>query len=157
MIIGVIGGNKCSPEIENLAFEVGKKIVEKGGIVVCGGLGGVMESVARGAKERGGVTVGILPGKDKETANPYIDIPIVTDMGVARNVILVRTADALIAINGSYGTLSEIAIALNIGKPVVGLHTWDLKKAGEVESELFLTASTADEAIEKVLKFILRR
>jgi uncharacterized protein (TIGR00725 family) len=95
-----------------------------GATLVCGGLGGVMEGACRGAREGGGQTVGILPGQDKAQANRYVDIPIVTDLGQARNVLVVRNSDLLIAISGGYGTLSEISIALKIGKPVIGLATW---------------------------------
>lgn len=124
-IIGVIGqGRDCSAELLKDAEEVGFRIVQKGAILICGGLGGVMEAACRGAKKGGGTTIGVLPGTDKFSANEFVDIPIVTGLGEARNSIIVRTADALIAIGGKYGTLSEIAFALSFGKPVVGLNTW---------------------------------
>jgi len=123
-MIGVIGAGKCDKDVYELAREVGKGIAQMGGILICGGLGGVMEGAARGAFENGGVTVGILPGPDRLQANPYISIPIVTDLGHARNILIVRTADVLIAISGGYGTLSEISIALKLKKPVIGLQTW---------------------------------
>jgi uncharacterized protein (TIGR00725 family) len=112
--------------MERVAYEVGKEIARQGAILLCGGLGGVMEAASRGAKEAGGLTVGILPGASAAEANPYTSLRIVTDMGHARNVVLVRSADAVIAVSGGYGTLSEIAIARKIGVPCVGLHTWDL-------------------------------
>ncbi|GAH11670.1 unnamed protein product, partial [marine sediment metagenome] len=95
-------------------------------ILICGGRGGVMEAACKGAKEEKGITIGVLPGNDKENANPYIDIPIVTGMGEARNVIIARSSDAVIAIAGKYGTLSEIAFALRFDVPVVGIATWNI-------------------------------
>jgi uncharacterized protein (TIGR00725 family) len=123
-MIGVIGAGACSHEIYELARKVGAGIAKTGAVMVCGGLGGVMEGACRGAYEAGGQTVGILPGPDRAEANPYVAIPIVTDLGHARNILIVRTSDILVAISGGYGTLSEISIALKLGKPVIGLHTW---------------------------------
>jgi hypothetical protein len=124
-IIGVIGqGRDCPSELLNDAEEVGYHIAQRKAILICGGLGGVMEAACRGAKKGGGTTIGVLPTADKFAANEFVDIPIVTGIGEARNSIIVRTADALIAIGGKYGTLSEIAFALAFGKPIVGLHTW---------------------------------
>lgn len=140
--IGVIGARECSKEIEKLAFDVGYGIAKRGAILICGGLTGVMEAACRGAKEANGVTVGILPGTDKDDANPYVDIPIVTGMSVARNIILVRSSEVVIAIAGRYGTLSEIALALNVGKPVIGLSTWDIEAP-------IIKAETPDDAVEK--------
>lgn len=120
-ILGVIGAGNPSSETRELARQVGGKIAERGGVLVCGGLGGVMEAACRGAKEAGGLTIGILPGGEAGEANPFVDIPIVTGIGFARNIILVRTAQALVALDGSYGTLSELAHALQMGRPVVGL------------------------------------
>lgn len=120
-IIGVIGRGISQPELESLAEEVGREIARKGAVLVCGGLGGVMSEAARGAKEIGGITLGILPGSKTTDANEFIDFPIATNMGVARNSIIVHTADVLIAIGGGYGTLSEIAMALKIGKGVIAL------------------------------------
>ena len=125
-IIGVIGqGRGCSKEILSLAEEVGKEIAKREAIVICGGLKGVMEAVCKGAKQENGLTIGVIPGSQKESANKFVEIPIVTGLGEARNSVIVRTADVLIAIGGRYGTLSEIAFALAFGKPVVGLHTWE--------------------------------
>jgi uncharacterized protein (TIGR00725 family) len=121
-IIAVIGGGTCSAEETALAEDVGRQLAERGAVVVCGGLGGVMEAVAKGAKSNGGTTVGILPGADPAAANPYIDVPLATGLGEMRNFLIVRGAQALIAIGGGIGTLSEIALAQRIGKPVVGLH-----------------------------------
>ena len=125
-IIAVIGGNIATEEIYEKAFQAGKIIAENDCILICGGLGGVMEAAAKGAKENGGFTVGILPGKSKADSNPYIDIPIVTAMSNARNAIIARTCDIAIAINGKYGTLSEIAYCLNFGKTVLGIDTYKI-------------------------------
>jgi uncharacterized protein (TIGR00725 family) len=148
--IGVLGASSCGPEIEQAAYEVGKEIARQGAILLCGGLGGVMEAAARGAKDAGGLTVGILPGASASEANPYIDLRIVTDMGHARNVVLVRSADAVIAVSGGYGTLSEIAIARKIGVPCIGLHTWDLD-AGVVQ------ADEPDQAVRQAMERIHER
>ena len=120
-VIGVVGTANSRPDLDGLAQEVGREIARKGAVLVCGGLGGVMTEVARGAKEIGGVTLGILPGAQTSDANEFIDFSIATNMGEARNSIIVHTADVLIAVGGGYGTLSEIALALKIGKGVVAL------------------------------------
>lgn len=119
--IGVIGAGSCNAAIAQLATEVGRGIARRGALLICGGLAGVMTAAARGAKEAGGTTVGILPGGDTNAANPYIDFPVATNMGQARNAIIVQTAAVLIAVSGGYGTLSEIAFALKLKKPVVAL------------------------------------
>lgn len=133
-IIAVIGGRKTEKSLLKEAEETGRLIAEKGAVLVCGGLGGVMEAASRGAKAGGGLTVGILPQNDSKEANQFIDIPVVTGLGIGRNVIIARTADALIAVGGEYGTLSEIAFALQMGKPVVGIKTWDIKGVIAVEN-----------------------
>ena len=125
--IGVIGGAECTPEIYEIAREVGGEIAKNGFSLVCGGLTGVMEAACRGAKEVGGITIGILPTSDKRDANPYVDVVIPTGLGHARNVLVVHTSDAVIAVDGETGTLSEIAIALKVGKPIVGIRTWELE------------------------------
>jgi hypothetical protein len=139
--IGVIGAGQCSEAAAAAAEAVGREIVRNRALLLCGGLGGVMAAAARGACEAGGTTVGILPGMLMEDANPHITIPIVTGLSHARNVVLVRSAHALIAIEGGYGTLSEIAIALKLGKPVIGLHTWDV-------SSKIIAAATPQEAVQ---------
>lgn len=144
MIVAVIGGNYCSREIAKVAYEVGKRIAQKKHILICGGLGGVMEAACRGAKDGGGLTIGVLPGKDKNDANRFVDIPIVTAMSHARNAIITRTADVLIAVDGRYGTLSEIGLALGTGKKVVGINTWDI--------EGIISVGSVDEAIEEIEK-----
>jgi uncharacterized protein (TIGR00725 family) len=127
-IVAVIGASVVSSdEVRRLARETGAEIARRGYLLVCGGMRGVMEEAARGAREEGGITIGILPGKDRTDANPYIDIPILTAMSHARNAIIVRTADCVIAIDGSYGTLSEIALARCTDRPVYGIKTWDIE------------------------------
>ncbi|AEH45016.1 Conserved hypothetical protein CHP00730 [Thermodesulfatator indicus DSM 15286] len=121
--IAIFGAGICDDEIYQLAYEVGRLLAPKA-IVYTGGLGGVMEAASKGALEAGGLTVGILPGNRAQDANPYVLVPIITSMGEARNMILVKTAEVAIAISGSYGTLSEIALALKAWKPVIGLKTW---------------------------------
>ena len=125
-VIGVIGGNSCTEDAARQAEDVGKEIAGRGGILICGGLGGVMEAACRGAKKKKGLTIGVLPGSRIGDANPYVDIPIVTGMGVARNIIIIRSAIGIIAVDGKYGTLSEIAFCLQFKKPIVGLGTWDI-------------------------------
>ncbi len=124
--IGVIGGAQVDNDILALAEAVGREIAKTGAILICGGKSGVMEAACKGAKAEGGVTIGVLPGEDRREANPFVDIPIVTGMGIGRNIVIVRSAGAIIAINGAYGTLSEIAYALQLGVPVVGLKTWEV-------------------------------
>jgi len=145
-IIGVIGGRRVDKTLLNEAEKVGSLIAQKEIVLVCGGLSGVMEAVAKGARSAGGITVGILPQEHKRDANEYIDIPIVTGLGIGRNVIIARTADVLISIGGEYGTLSEIAFALQMGKPVIGIRTWDIKGVIKVEN--------AEEAVAKAFELL---
>ena len=132
-IIAVIGGNSIDQHFYDIAYQVGKLIAEHNCILVCGGLGGVMEAAAKGAYENRGITIGILPGFEKKEANPYISIPIVTGISTARNVIIARTCDLAIAINGKYGTLSEIAYCLDFGKIVLGYKTHTIDKIVPIE------------------------
>jgi uncharacterized protein (TIGR00725 family) len=149
--IGVMGPGSCSPEVYELARQVGFLLAEKGAILISGGMGGAMEAAAKGAKEAGGITIGILPGNDEAEANPYIDIPIVTDLGNARNVINVLTSQAIVAVHGAHGTLSEIALAMKCRIPVVGLKTWDLVSP-EGGASRIARAESAEEAVETALK-----
>ena len=134
IIIGVIGGHACTKEVEQLAHNLGKNIAKVGLKVVCGGLGGVMKAVCQGAKEQNGVTIGIIPSYDKSDANKYVDIVIPTGLGYARNVLVVQTADIIVALPGEYGTLSEIAYALQFKKPVISLGSWDIPGIIKVNS-----------------------
>jgi uncharacterized protein (TIGR00725 family) len=125
--VAVIGGSRPGKEALGQAFEVGRLLAKGGAVLVCGGLGGVMEAAARGARTAGGLTIGILPGSDTRDANASIDIPVATGLGYTRNSLVVMNADAVIAVDGEYGTLSEIAYGLIYGKKVIGLGTWDVK------------------------------
>src|SRR6266545_6465443 len=149
-VIAVIGAGRCDPQTATVAEQVGRRLAQAGGIVVCGGLGGVMESACRGAKSAGGLTVGILPGNDRADANRWLDIVIPTGMGEARNILVVRSAQALIAVGGEFGTLSEIAFALKLGIPVIGLHTWQLARNGKIERPIAET-QTPEEAVQQAL------
>ncbi len=141
--IAVIGGSRPGRQALDTALEVGRIIARSGAVVVCGGLGGVMEAAARGAREEGGLVVGILPGNSPADANPWVDIPIATGLGYTRNSLVVMNADAIIAVDGEYGTLSEIAHGLIHGKKVVGLRTWDIRGV--------TVAETAEEAVRLAL------
>ena len=146
--IGVIGGNIISRKDGIAAYEVGKHIALNNACLVCGGLGGTMEMASRGASENGGLVIGIIPGEEKESANPFVTIVIPTGMGVGRNVLVVRSSDAIIAFPGSYGTLSEIAFALNIGRTVVYMPgSWNISKIGKVNSALFKEAFEPSQAV----------
>ncbi len=142
-IVAVIGAGSADKELLIMAEEVGRLIALNGAILVCGGLGGVMEAAAKGANTGGGITVGILPGLEKSTANTYINVPVATGLGEIRNALIVRSADALIAIGGGYGTLSEIAFGLKTGKTVIGIGTWDIKG--------IIRADSAEDAVNGAL------
>lgn len=122
--VAVIGAGQCSVAEAQTAEEVGRLLAEAGAVVLTGGRGGVMEAASRGARQAGGLTVGILPGDDAGQGNRWVSLPIVTGLGEARNAVLIRTAEVVIAVGGEYGTLSEIAFALKFGRPVIGIHTW---------------------------------
>ena len=148
MIIAVIGGDSPSPDALPQAEAVGRELAGRGHTLICGGRGGVMEAACRGARAGGGHTVGVLPGPDRRDMNEYVEFPIVTNLGAARNAVVVLSADAVIAVDGSYGTLSEIALALVHGKPVVGLGTWRISDAAGIEDERIERASNPVEAVE---------
>jgi hypothetical protein len=148
--VAVIGGGQPSPQEAKLAEEVGRELARRGAILVCGGLGGVMEAACKGASSEGGITIGILPGDSRQTANPYVQIPIVTGIGYARNITVVKSAQAVIAIGGSYGTLSEISHALQSGIPVIGLNTWSLSRNGQQDKSIILSQNPT-EAVDKAL------
>jgi len=148
VIIAVSGGRECSREAEDAAFKIGAEIANLGDYLLCGGYSGVMEAVCKGAKSKGGTTIGILMHEDKRGMNPYVDIPIATAMNQARNAVIVYTADIIIAVEGSYGTLSEIGLALAVNKPVIGFNTWDIKgirHTNTVESTLELLRKIRDD------------
>ena len=156
MQISVIGGSRCSRKEAELAEQVGAELGKRGITLVCGGLSGVMTAACKGARSAGGTTVGILPGNRREDANPYVDIHIVTTIGEARNVIVVCSGEAVIAVSGEYGTLSEIAHALRNKIPVVGLGTWSLSRGGRLDGSVIM-AETAADAVEKAVAAIEER
>ncbi len=125
--IGVIGTSFCDGETAENAYLTGQEIARKGAVLICGGMGGVMEEACRGVKEAGGISIGILPGSDRQWKNPYLTYSIVSGIGEARNIAVVKSSDALVAVGGCYGTLSEIAFALKCNKPIAGLGTWKLQ------------------------------
>ena len=151
MHIGILGPNTTTEEQYQLGREVGRKIAKANAILFCGGLGGMMRAAAEGAKSAGGQTVAILPGNDKSAANEFIDIAIPTDLGAYRNALLVRSCDVVIAIHGAYGTLSEMAFALRLKVPIVGLHTWEVHRNGTPDPGIHV-AHTAEEAVALALK-----
>ncbi len=151
--ISVIGASNCSAKESKLAEEVGRELARRGAIVICGGLNGVMEAVCRGAKSEGGLTIGILPGNNRRDANPYVDIPIITGIGYARNSIVAKSGQAVIAIGGKYGTLSEIAYALQDKIPVIGLGTWKLATS-KSKDESIIIANNASDAVDKAIESI---
>jgi uncharacterized protein (TIGR00725 family) len=145
IIIAVIGGSQPDEESLKIAEQVGKLIAERQAILITGGMGGIMLAASKGAHEANGLVIGVLPGSDRNEANKYVDIPIVTGVGEARNSIITRTCDCAIAINGSYGTLSEIAYCMIYKKPVIGINTWKIDAP-------IIEAKTAQEAVEYALK-----
>jgi uncharacterized protein (TIGR00725 family) len=148
--VAVVGPGEASAEELAAAEEVGRRLAEAGAVVVCGGRGGAMEAVCRGAHSAGGLTLGILPGHDRREANRFVEVAVPTGLGEMRNALVVRAADALIAVGGAYGTLSEIALALRVGTPVVGLGTWELARGGRPD-EGIVRAESPREAVETAL------
>lgn len=145
--IAVIGAGDATGDFYEQAREVGKRVAERGGIVVCGGLGGVMEAAAKGATEAGGLAIGILPDEDRRRANGYLSYSVATGVGQARNLAVVCSADLVIAVGGGYGTLSEIGLAWKLGRPVVVLGSWDL-------GDHVLSASSPEEAVKAAFEAI---
>lgn len=143
--VAVVGSGEATGELYDAAREVGRLVAERGGVVICGGLSGVMEAAARGATERGGAAIGILPDEDRGRANPYLSYSVAAGTGHARNLAVVCSGDAVIAIGGEYGTLSEIGLARKVGRPVVALGSWDLP--GHVA-----VAASPPEAVEKAFE-----
>lgn len=151
--IGVIGAATVDESTHRLAREVGQGLGRAGAVLVCGGLGGVMQAASQGAREAGGVVMGILPGNDRRAGNEFLSLAVVTGMGEARNVLVVRSSQAVIAIGGAYGTLSEIAFCLKIGVPVIGLSTWRLEHDGGLpEPDPIRRVATAEQAVQKALE-----
>jgi uncharacterized protein (TIGR00725 family) len=144
MYVAVCGPGQATDAEAARAQAVGRGLAERGAVVICGGLGGVMEAACRGARDAGGTTVGLLPGHDRGAANPYVSVALPTGLGELRNGLIVRAADAVIAIGGAFGTLSEVALALKTGTPVVGLDTWDV-------GEPIRRAGSPEEAVEWAL------
>jgi uncharacterized protein (TIGR00725 family) len=140
--VAVVGPGSAGEEEIAAAEEAGRLIAQRGALLVCGGLGGVMEAACRGAREAGGTTLGLLPGDDRRDANEFVDIAVPTGLGEGRNALVVRAADAVLSIGGGYGTLSEIALALRAGKPVIGIGTWDIDMVQAVDGvEAAVTAA----------------
>jgi hypothetical protein len=149
--VAVVGAGSASGDEERVAEEVGRLLAQRGVVVVTGGLGGVMAAACRGAREAGGRTVGLLPGDERSDANPWVDVAIPTGMGEARNALIARAADALIAVGGEFGTLSEIALALKLGRPVVAITSWRLEREG-LTIDPILRARDAAEAVRLVME-----
>ncbi len=149
-IIGVVGAATCDHHTAAVAHAVGTALARAGAVLVCGGLGGVMEAACAGAVAAGGLTIGLLPGDDRSAANPYVTLALPTGMGQARNVLIVQAAEAVIAIAGEYGTLSEIALARKLGRPVVGLASWELGTDADGNPHL-PTAATPAAAVHMAL------
>lgn len=145
--MAVIGAGACSPQEAAAAERIGELLARAGAVLVCGGLSGVMEAACRGARREGGMTVGVLPGTDRAAANPYVSVAIATGLGELRNGVVVRASDAVIAVGGEFGTLSEIGFALKLGKRVVGLGTWELPR----RPDAIVRAPSADEAVRLAL------
>ena len=156
IIIAVIGTRQPSPEESKLAEEFGRELAKNGVALICGGLGGVMEDACRGACAEGGLTIGVIPGDDRKSANPCVQIPIVTGIGYARNVIIIKSAQAIIAVGGGYGTLTEIGYALDSKKPVIGLKTWKFSRNNRIDKSI-IRAHNAKEAVSKALKLVKRK
>ncbi|ELZ39245.1 TIGR00725 family protein [Halorubrum tebenquichense] len=144
MRVSVIGGSSIGPETAAVAAELGERLAERGHTVVCGGLGGVMEAVCRGAREAGGETIGIVPTDDRGDANPHVTTPIATGLGHARNALVVMNGDAAVAVDGGNGTLSEIGLALAQGRPVAGIDTHDVDGVAAVDSPAAAVAYVED-------------
>ena len=149
-LVAVVGGSEPTPQEVRLAEEVGRELARNNAVLVCGGLTGVMEAACRGAGSAGGMTIGILPGDSPGDANPYVQVAIVTGVGYARNMAVVQSAQAVIAVGGSYGTLTEIAYALQGGIPVVGLNTWSISRNGQNDDGI-VPASNPAEAVKIAL------
>jgi uncharacterized protein (TIGR00725 family) len=158
-MISVIGGERCDDAALKTAEEVGRHLARRGATVVCGGRGGVMEATCRGAREEGGHTIGILPGRgpDDTPPNSHVEFPLYTGIGYARNVAVVLSGEAVIAISGSYGTLSELAYALVHDRPIVGLDTWDFNYQGFTAQDSIFRATDPEEAVTTAIHLAEQR
>jgi uncharacterized protein (TIGR00725 family) len=143
-LVAVCGESDPQTPLADLAFELGRGIAQRDAVLICGGLTGVMEHAARGARTAGGLTIGLLPGDDPDEANDYVRVAIATGLGHARNAILARTADGVVAVGGGLGTLSEIALALRNGRPTIGIQTWRFDRDRRTEPELPIAANPKD-------------
>jgi uncharacterized protein (TIGR00725 family) len=150
-VVAVVGAGIAGADVESIAEEVGRLLAERGAVVLTGGLGGVMAAASRGASKAGGATIGVLPGDDRADANEWVGVAIATGMGEARNALVARAADAMIAVGGEFGTLSEVALALKIGRPVIGIDTWEIGRSG-VTVDPILRARDAAHAVELALE-----
>ncbi len=147
--ISVIGGHKITEEVQQMAYRIGQIIAKQGAVLVCGGLDGVMEAAAKGAKEAGGLTIGILPGREKSDANSHIDIALPTSIGYARNAIVACSADIIVALPGSHGTRSEICYGLVFDRPVIDLGDWNIEGMIEVKN-----VKEAEQKIKELMKAV---
>ena len=154
--VGVIGAGAPLEEDARIAREVGRYVARSGAVLVCGGLGGVMEQACRGAREEGGTTIGVLPTGSRQDANPYVDFSIVTGLGEARNSVVARSSDGLVAVGGSYGTLSEIAFALKLCKPVAAINSWKLQR-GDGKPVPLIRCTDAETAVQQVVTRLKQR
>lgn len=155
--VGVVGSGAATPSLERTAEEVGRLLGRAGAVLVCGGLGGVMAAACRGATAAGGLTVGILPGTDRSAANPWVAVPVATGLGELRNGLVVRASDVLVAVGGGYGTLSEVGLALKLGRPVVGLGTWGLVRPDGSADPAVTVAGDPGSAVTEALRLAANR
>jgi hypothetical protein len=151
--VAVVGSGEPNEAHEQAAEVVGRQVAEAGAVLVCGGLGGVMEAACRGAALAGGQTVGLLPGRDRSAANPWVRTVVPTGLGEMRNCLVVQSADVLIAVGGEYGTLSEVAFALKLGRPVVGVSTWSLTRPDGTSDHAIVVAE-AESAVATALELV---
>lgn len=151
--VGVIGSGDSDPATERIAERIGRELAEAGAVLVCGGLGGVMEAACRGAAGAGGLTIGLLPGVERDSGNRWLSVAIPTGLGELRNGLVVRASEVLIAIGGEYGTLSEVAFALKIGRPVVGVNTWHLTRP-DGTTDTGLVVSNTEDAVAVALDLV---
>ncbi|TET53574.1 MAG: TIGR00725 family protein [Actinobacteria bacterium] len=151
MYIAVVGSSEPDPQNEKIAYELGKLIAKNGATLICGGLGGIMNAAAKGVNEAGGTSIGILPSDSRSNSSEYLTFALSTGLGEARNTVIAKSADVMIAIGGEFGTLSEISFALKAMKPVIGINTWHLSK-NDKEAEAIARAKDAQDAIDLAIE-----